>query len=79
MYTPTSATISVGNWPTLGEMIDAGGRVVVMMDAQADFGTVPWLIDGELDACFREGHEKLADGMFCWDNRVQQHVGGCVW
>jgi hypothetical protein len=47
VYTPTTATISVSNWPTLGSMIDSGGRVVVFMDNQADFGSVPWIIDGQ--------------------------------
>jgi hypothetical protein len=44
-YSPTSAQIALNAWPSLGSMIDSGKRVVVFMDNQADFASVPWIID----------------------------------
>ncbi|KZO90210.1 PLC-like phosphodiesterase, partial [Calocera viscosa TUFC12733] len=46
-YTPPQAAITVDQWPTLGEMIDQGTRVVTFMDSGADFTTVPYIIDVE--------------------------------
>jgi hypothetical protein len=45
-YTPASTAISRDEWPTLGAMIDQGKRLVVFMDYNADFGAVPYIIDG---------------------------------
>jgi len=44
-YSPPSANISVGSWPTLGSLIDSGKRLVTFMDAGADFTSVPYIID----------------------------------
>ncbi|KAJ7500646.1 PLC-like phosphodiesterase [Mycena galericulata] len=35
-YVPPSLPVNQSSWPTLGSMIDAGTRVVVFMDAEAD-------------------------------------------
>jgi len=40
VYTPTSA----GSWPTLGEMIDSGRRVVVMAERHGGGQRYPWLL-----------------------------------
>ena len=42
VYTPEV----VGEWPTLGEMIDDGTRLVVLMENQGGGSAVPWLIPG---------------------------------
>ena len=46
-YTPSSASLAVSAWPTLGSLIDSGKRLVVFLSTTADFNTVPYLIDGE--------------------------------
>lgn len=47
-YAPPSAAIPASQWPTLGSMIDSGKRLVTFLDANADFASVNYLIDGEL-------------------------------
>ena len=44
-YSPSSASLSVSDWPTLGDMIDSGKRVVVFMDTEADFTSVSYIVD----------------------------------
>jgi len=44
-YNPGTAALTLSQWPTLGQMIDQGTRVVTFMDAGADFNTVPYIID----------------------------------
>lgn len=44
-YIPTASQISLGDWPTLGSMIDSGKRVVVFLDNGADYSAVPYLMD----------------------------------
>lgn len=49
-YSPPSASaLAASAWPTLGEMIDTGKRLVVFMDFKADYTEVPYIVDGE---CF---------------------------
>lgn len=47
-YAPPSASVPVSQWPTLGSMIDSGKRLVTFLDANADFTSVNYLIDGML-------------------------------
>ncbi|KAH8178458.1 PI-PLC X domain-containing protein 1 [Sarocladium implicatum] len=42
-FTPDSR-LSLNDWPTLGEMIDAGKRLVVFMDYNADTAKVPYIL-----------------------------------
>ncbi|KAF7318862.1 hypothetical protein HMN09_00221700 [Mycena chlorophos] len=45
MYVPPSIPVNQSAWPTLGEMIDAGTRVVMFMDAGADGSdSVPFIL-----------------------------------
>jgi hypothetical protein len=44
-YSPPTATLPAADWPTLGSMIDSGKRVVVLMDYDADFDSVPYIIN----------------------------------
>lgn len=44
-FAPNSASLAVSNWPSLGSMIDSGKRLVTFMDNQADFTSVPYIID----------------------------------
>jgi hypothetical protein len=42
VYTPAED----GSWPTLGEMVDAGTRLVVLMENEGGGELLPWLIPG---------------------------------
>ncbi|KAF1813392.1 PLC-like phosphodiesterase [Eremomyces bilateralis CBS 781.70] len=44
-YAPEKKPLPMGEWPTLGEMIDMGKRLVVFLDTGADQSKVPYLID----------------------------------
>ncbi|KAL4070751.1 PLC-like phosphodiesterase, partial [Scleroderma citrinum] len=44
-YTPSSAFMPASQWPTLGSLIDSGKRLITFMDANADFTSVPYIID----------------------------------
>jgi hypothetical protein len=43
-YVPPSLPVEQSQWPTLGEMIDSGKRVVVFLDAGADDGGVDFIL-----------------------------------
>lgn len=45
VYTPASVPIAKGDWPTLGTLIAAGTRLVNFLAQEADFASVPFLID----------------------------------
>ena len=45
-FAPNTSTLPASQWPTLGDMIDSGKRLVVFMDNGANFNSVPYLIDG---------------------------------
>ena len=57
-YSPTAATLTLNEWPTMGSLIDGGKRVLAFMDNQADFSQVPWLID-EFGNMFEDAYGKL--------------------
>ncbi|KAG6835514.1 hypothetical protein H0H93_000654 [Arthromyces matolae] len=55
-YVPPLLPVSRNNWPTLGDMIDSGKRVVVFLDAGADGsdgGTVDFILP-EFDMVFED-------------------------
>ncbi|KAI1165580.1 PLC-like phosphodiesterase [Nemania serpens] len=43
-FTP-SGQLGLGDWPTLGDLISSGNRVVVFMDYNSDTGKVPYILD----------------------------------
>lgn len=43
-FVPPSIPVKQSDWPTLGELIDSGKRVVVFMDAGADGIAVPFIL-----------------------------------
>ncbi|KAI0024286.1 PLC-like phosphodiesterase [Xylariomycetidae sp. FL0641] len=45
IYTPPVVPMKLENWPTLGEMILGGKRVVMFMDYMANQTAYPWLLD----------------------------------
>ncbi|KAL1748991.1 PLC-like phosphodiesterase [Schizophyllum fasciatum] len=44
-YSPTASPLTASDWPTLGEMIDNGKRLVTFLDNQADTSSVSYLVD----------------------------------
>ena len=46
-YSPPSASLPASGWPTLGNLVDAGTRLVSFLSTTADFTSVPYMIDGE--------------------------------
>ncbi|OCH90255.1 PLC-like phosphodiesterase [Obba rivulosa] len=45
VYTPPQVPMAIGDWPTLGELIDNGTRVIVFLDAGADTDrSVPFIL-----------------------------------
>ncbi|KZT57873.1 PLC-like phosphodiesterase [Calocera cornea HHB12733] len=44
-YKPAQASLTLDEWPTLGDMIDQGTRLVTFMDTGADWASVPYIID----------------------------------
>jgi len=44
-YAPPQATVPISQWPTMGSLIDSGKRLVTFLDAEADFTSVPYIID----------------------------------
>jgi hypothetical protein len=44
IYQPPKTAMTLDDWPTLGEMILAGKRVVTFLDYNADTAAVPWLL-----------------------------------
>lgn len=45
IYTPPLVPMTLGDWPTLGEMILRGQRVVMFLDYMANQTAYPWLLD----------------------------------
>ncbi|KAH8671124.1 PLC-like phosphodiesterase [Xylariales sp. PMI_506] len=45
VYTPPLVPMTLSDWPTLGEMILSGKRVVMFMDYEANQTAYPWLLD----------------------------------
>ncbi len=45
-FAPETPTLPASGWPTLGNMIDSGKRLVSYLDNGAD-PSIPYLIDGE--------------------------------
>ncbi|KAJ4306160.1 hypothetical protein N0V88_000956 [Collariella sp. IMI 366227] len=45
VYTPAVVPLGVEDWPTLGQLILSGQRVVMMLDYVANQTAYPWLLD----------------------------------
>jgi hypothetical protein len=48
VYTPPGGSVARNAWPTLGDMISSGKRLVVIMDYLTNAGGVPWIISVSL-------------------------------
>ncbi|WVQ96085.1 hypothetical protein IAU59_003186 [Kwoniella sp. CBS 9459] len=69
MYTPSASSISLSDWPTLGELIDQKKTVVAFMDYQADFSSEPRLID-EFSNMFEDAYDVTDASFTCSVNRT---------
>ena len=45
VFTPDTAALTTGQWPTLGSMIAENQRLVTFMDNGANFSQVPYIMD----------------------------------
>ncbi|KAI1826533.1 PLC-like phosphodiesterase [Xylaria intraflava] len=71
-YAP-SGTIAFDDWPTLGDLISSGSRVVVFMDYHADTTQVPYILD-EFTYYFETPFDPLEDQLT--DCNVDRPAGG---
>jgi len=68
-WSPPSAKVATDAWPTLGSMIDAGQRLVTLMDNGANFTTAPYIID-EFSNMWEDPYDVLdVSGFNCSINR----------
>lgn len=44
IYVPPTIPLKQSDWPTLGDMIDSGKRVVVFMDSSTNTGAVDFIL-----------------------------------
>ncbi|RDW88421.1 hypothetical protein BP6252_00453 [Coleophoma cylindrospora] len=62
VFTPTG-TLAMDAWPTLGELISNGTRLVVFLDYDADVATVPYILP-EFDYFFETAYDVTAQSDF---------------
>jgi len=75
-YSPASVSLAAADWPSLGEMIDKGTRLVTFVDNQADFASVPYLLDGMFVLSLSvivlklecRVHQRVGDSLRCNNN-----------
>lgn len=68
VYQPAGAVTAIDAWPTLGSMIENGGRMVVFMDHAADFNSVGWIID-EFSNMWEDAYDVTDQEFGCNVNR----------
>ncbi|GFZ50002.1 Uncharacterized secreted protein [Saitozyma sp. JCM 24511] len=73
-YSPSSSSTTLSAWPTLGTLIDAGTRVVVFMDYDASFSSVPWIID-EFSNMWEDAYDVTSQTFGCAVNRTSGTAG----
>ncbi|ORY34853.1 PLC-like phosphodiesterase [Naematelia encephala] len=69
VYSPSSSSLALSDWPTLGTLIDNGTPLVVFMDYEADFSSVPWIID-EFSNMFEDAYDVTDTTWGCAVNRT---------
>ncbi|KZT74978.1 PLC-like phosphodiesterase [Daedalea quercina L-15889] len=68
-YAPSSASLSYTEWPTLGDLIDNGTRLVVFLTTEADYTSVPYLID-EFSNIWETAYDVTTTDFDCSVNRT---------
>lgn len=74
-YAPPSSPLAATAWPTLGELIDTGRRLVTFLDNAADLAAVPYLIDEFTNIWETEFNVLDAARFNCGVNRTQGDTG----
>jgi hypothetical protein len=73
-YSPPTASLGVNDWPTMSALINAGTRLVTFMDTQADFTSVPWIID-EFTSVWETAFDVTDPSFDCNVNRTRGDSG----
>ncbi|KAH9950903.1 PLC-like phosphodiesterase [Amylocystis lapponica] len=73
-YKPSNGTLPASGWPTLGSMISAGTPLVAFLTTQADFQTVPYLID-EFTNIWETAFDVTTTDFDCNVNRTNGDTG----
>ncbi|KAK4688726.1 hypothetical protein P7C73_g1377, partial [Tremellales sp. Uapishka_1] len=73
-YSPSSSSLSINAWPTLGALIDASTPVVVFMDFEADFTSTPYIID-EFSNMWEDAFDVTDQTFGCAVNRTNGDSG----
>lgn len=76
-YSPSAASLSISEWPTLGSLVDSGKTVVVFMDYNADFSSVPYIID-EFSNMWQDAYDVTETGWECAVNRSSGNSGSSM-
>ncbi|KAI4526482.1 PLC-like phosphodiesterase [Schizophyllum commune Loenen D] len=90
-YVPPSLPVKQGDWPTLGELLDSGKRVMVFLDANADPSQVDFILPefdmiwetpyGYTDDSFpcsidrTSDKQSTADHMYMINHSLNKHIG----
>jgi hypothetical protein len=69
-FSPSTAVVAASSWPSLGEMIDSGKRVVTFLDTQADFTQVAYIID-EFQNVWETPFDVTQNSFPCTIDRIQ--------
>ncbi|BGP07212.1 hypothetical protein JCM10049v2_003043 [Rhodotorula toruloides] len=68
-YTPTNVPIAYSDWPTYQELISSGKRVVSFLAQNADFSSVPYLLD-EFTNIWETPYDQTNNAFPCTVDRV---------
>lgn len=72
VYTPPASSqgiLQLNDWPTLGSLIANNSRVISFLDSDADYTSVPWLLD-EFSNVWETSYDELdVSGFECTLNR----------
>ncbi|KAG8697645.1 hypothetical protein FRC09_007730 [Ceratobasidium sp. 395] len=75
VYTPPSGSVARNAWPTLGNMISSGKRLVVIMDYPTNAGGVPWIVS-EFNNMWETPFSQLDANFPCKVDRVNGSPNG---
>jgi hypothetical protein len=76
-YAPSAASLTVSQWPTIGSLIDSGKTVMVYMDYNADFSSVPYIMD-EFSNVWQDAYDATTTEWGCAVNRSDGSAGSMM-
>jgi hypothetical protein len=65
VYTPPSGSVARSAWPTLGDMISSGERLVVIMDYPTNAGGIPWIISEFNNVSLLPSNNRISNSPLC--------------